>query len=178
METSATTKPVTHVGDATKDWDFFIGRWHTVNRRLVARLKGATEWETFESTAEAHFLPGGIVGNLDVYKPINWRPGMVGMTIRIYSPETKLWSIYWLDNKTGGLDANGVLQPPVVGKFTNGMGIFEGDDTLDGKPIRVRYIWSDITCDAAKWQQAMSPDGGKTWETNWIMQFTRVAGSC
>ena len=172
---STTDGQIANNQDATKDWDFFIGNWHTADKRLLARLKGSSEWETFEATVEAHFLPGGIVGNMDVYKPINWRPGMVGMTIRIFSPVSKLWSIYWLDNKTGGLDANGILQPPVVGKFVNGVGIFEGDDTLDGKPIRVRYTWSDITANSAKWEQAMSPDAGKTWETNWTMQHTRVS---
>jgi hypothetical protein len=29
---------------------------------------------------------------------------------------------------------------------------------------------------AGRWEQAFSADGGKTWETNWIMQFTRDGG--
>jgi hypothetical protein len=29
--------------------------------------------------------------------------------------------------------------------------------------------------DAARWEQAFSDDGGATWETNWTMDFARVA---
>ncbi len=43
----------------------------------------------------------------------------------------------------------------------------------DGKKAIV-CCWSDITPTLARWEQAFSPDGGKSWETNWIMEFTRV----
>jgi hypothetical protein len=97
------------------------------------------------------------------------------MSLRLFSPQTGSWSIYWLDNQTGGLDANGLLLNPVVGQFENGIGIFEGDDVLDGRPIRVRYTWCDIGPDSARWEQAMSADGGRHWETNWRMLFRRMA---
>ena len=62
----------------------------------------------------------------------------------------------------------------MLGRFVGGVGTFYNDDTLRGKPIKVRFIWSNITRNAAHWEQAYSPDGGKTWETNWISDFTRV----
>jgi hypothetical protein len=65
------------------------------------------------------------------------------------------------------------LDPPVVGAFRNGSGTFFAKDTFNGQPIVVRYIWSDITANSAKWQQAFSDDSGKSWETNWIMEFHR-----
>lgn len=42
--------------------------------------------------------------------------------------------------------------------------------------MRVRYTWSGITADSARWEQAYSVDGEQTWETNWIMEFTRRPG--
>jgi len=63
--------------------------------------------------------------------------------------ETRSWSIWWLDSRhPHELDA------PVVGAFRNGVGTFLANDTLNGRPIVVRYIWSDITPNSAKWQQA------------------------
>ena len=59
----------------------------------------------------------------------------------------------------------------MVGRFENGRGEFFGDDTFGGKPILVRYIWSEITRTSARWEQAFSTDRGATWETNWIMSF-------
>ena len=157
------------------DFDFWIGKWRIANRRLVKRLAGSTEWETFEAIGEAHKLPGGI-GNYDDFVAEAWRPGFVGMSFRVFNPVTNKWSIYWLDNQTGGVDPKtGQLNVPVVGGFENDVGIFTCNDTFDGKPIAVEYRWSNITPTSARWEQAFSPDGGKTWETNWVMEMTRVS---
>ena len=62
----------------------------------------------------------------------------------------------------------------MAGTFENGVGTFTGPDTLRGQPIIVRYRWSDITANSARWEQAFSPDDGASWEVNWIMHFTRA----
>ena len=64
--------------------------------------------------------------------------------------------------------------PPQVGRINGNRGEFYGDDVLGGRPIRVVYIWSEITPTSARWEQAFSPDTGETWETNWIMESTRI----
>jgi hypothetical protein len=148
------------------DFDFWPGRWRVRNERLVKRLQGCTEWETFESAVEARFLPGGL-GNVDEYRTEHW-PGFVGMSFRFYDPRARQWSIYWASNQKG------VLDPPVIGSFSNGVGIFEGRDVLDGRPIVVRFTWSGITKTGARWEQDFSPDEGRTWERNWIMAMSRV----
>jgi hypothetical protein len=62
----------------------------------------------------------------------------------------------------------------VKGRFAHGVGTFYADDKLRGRPIKVRFTWSHMTPTAAHWEQAFSPDGGKTWETNWITDFKRI----
>lgn len=69
--------------------------------------------------------------------------------------------LYWLDNTNAGLDSDGRLMPPVVGKFENGIGLFEYDDDLDRKPIRVRYTWFDTDTETPRWEQVMSADKAK-----------------
>jgi hypothetical protein len=149
-----------------RDFDFFIGRWRTRNRRLVGRLEGSTTWEEFESLSEAWPVLGGL-GNMDTFEAPDWRPGFMGMTLRIFNSRTRQWSIYWVDN------ASSELQPPVVGGFDGDVGIFEGPDTLRGQPISVRFTWTRINDREARWEQAFSADAGASWETNWTMELAR-----
>jgi hypothetical protein len=158
------------------DFDFLVGTWSTKQRRLKQRLRHSDEWETFDATVTMHKLPGG-TANFDTTTAPVWRPGWTGMTLRIFNMATNLWSIFWFTSDGGGLDAKtGQLEPPVVGRFDGDEGVFEGDDTFDGRPIRVRFVWTRLGADAARWQQSFSPDGGQTWEINWTMEFARVAG--
>src|SRR5262249_21550534 len=120
----------------------------------------------FEARGRAWRLPGGL-GNMDEFVTDHW-PGFVGMSLRLYDPRTRQWSIYWVSNQKG------VLEPPVVGSFSGDVGIFEGRDELDGRPIVVRFAWSEITGPAVRWEQAFSPDAGRTGETNWIMVMPRL----
>ena len=89
------------------------------------------------------------------------------MSFRFFDPETRRWSIYWADSRR-----RGVLDPPVFGGFSGDVGVFEGDDTFEGRPILVRFTWSGVDTPTPRWEQAFSDDGGTTWETNWIMDFT------
>jgi hypothetical protein len=151
-------------------FDFLMGRWSVRNRRLVERLAGSDEWDEFESKAAARLLPAGL-GNEDVFCTEH-DGGFVGMSFRFFDPEAERWSIYWADTRRPGL-----LDPPVIGGFDGDVGIFEGDDTFEGRPIRVRFTWSGVTTPTPRWEQAFSDDGGDTWETNWIMEFSRNGGT-
>jgi hypothetical protein len=153
--------------NVSHDFDFLFGRWQIENERLLKRLQHCTQWEQFDALGEAKPILGGI-GNLDDFVPKTWNSGFIGMTLRLFNPSTNQWSIYWMSNQTG------TLEPPVVGSFQDGIGIFEGDDTFEGRPIQVRFIWSELTTNTALWEQAFSDDAGKTWEKNWIMRFKRI----
>ena len=158
------------VRDGSHDFDFIYGKWRMPNHRLKKRLAGSHDWADFVRCDEGRPLPGGI-GNTDYWRANYWKD-FVGVTFRTYDSKTGLWRIYWVDNKFSG----GVIQPPVVGKFDNNVGIFEGSDTSDGVPVIVRYTWtvnpkgSQVV---AKWNQAFSADQGRTWETNWYNEFIR-----
>lgn len=155
------------------DFDFLTGDWIVQNQRLKQRFAGSNDWESFSARQTNQPLPAGI-GNYDDFVAADWRPDFVGMSLRVFNPVTQLWSIYWLDNQTGGLNPQGQLNPPVVGKFAAGIGTFTGDDVIDGRKVKVRYVWSNISTNAAHWEQAMSLDDGKSWEVNWKMALTRT----
>ena len=156
------------------DFDFLVGDWQTVQTRSTKPLQDDAPWETFNATIHMEKLPGNM-GNVDSMVAPAWRPNWTGVAIRIFNGETGLWSIYWLAGKAAGIDsATGQLMVPVVGKFANRIGIFESDEVIEGKKLRVRFTWTHVDADHVKWQQAFSFDGGKTWTVNWRMEGTRV----
>ncbi|HSX92258.1 MAG TPA: NIPSNAP family protein [Hydrogenophaga sp.] len=172
MNTPATPSTAAH------DFDFLVGHWTTRQRRLKHRLQGSDDWESFDATTTNQHLPGGVI-NFDTLVAPHWRPGWVGMSVRVFNPATNLWSIYWVTNEGGGIDpATGHLDAPVVGRFHGDEGVFEGEDVFEGRAIRVRFHWQRLGADRARWQQAFSDDGGQSWEVNWVMAFERVAAPC
>jgi hypothetical protein len=154
--------------DGRRDFDFLHGRWRIHNRRLARRLQTCTDWEEFEATYECYPVIGGF-GNVDHFHATftDGKP-LEGMSVRIFDPASQRWSIYWADNRVCQ------LLPPVVGRIVNGSGDFYGDDVCNGTPVRVVYHWSVTTPTSARWEQEFSADGGATWESNWIMEMTRV----
>jgi hypothetical protein len=148
-------------------FDFFHGRWRVQHRRLAERLVGSTSWLEFTGTCDVAPLLDG-AANID--DNVLDLPGGAyrAATLRAYDPATDAWSIWWLDGRTPTH-----LDPPLVGRFVDGIGTFFADDALAGRPIRVRFTWTATEPDRPRWEQAFSTDGGSTWETNWRMSFTR-----
>ncbi|MFC4947701.1 hypothetical protein [Pseudonocardia sp. GCM10023141] len=150
----------------TSDFDFLTGTFDVVHRRLVAPLTGSTEWEEHAGTCTARTAFDGAVSIDEMQFPTR---GHFGMSVRLFDPVAREWSVYWVDSRTG------TLQPPVRGRWEDGACEFVGADEHDGRPILAAYRWSAVTATTAHWEQGFSVDGGVTWETNWTMEFTRRA---
>lgn len=123
---------------SSHDFDFFEGKWKLHNRKLKSRLDHYTGWTEFESTQEMYRVLNGI-GNIDNFLATFDGQPFEGMTIRLFNPTTKLWSIYWADSNEGKLD------PPVLGSFENNVGHFITKDTFNGKNILVIFRWMQGT---------------------------------
>lgn len=163
---AAPDRPATR--DGSHDFDFFHGRWLVHNRRLQQRLAGSHAWVSFDAKDDVTVLPGGM-GAQEHYRTNHW-PGYQAMGLQMYDKAAHRWALYWADNR----NTPGRLQSPVFGVFTPAGGHFEADDTFNGRPIRVRVLWTHTDSNHAHWEQAFSPDGGATWETNWTMDFVRL----
>lgn len=154
--------------NAPCDFDFFLGSWQVKHRRLKSRLDGCTAWEEFSGACVVRPLLGG-AGNVDD-NIVNLPAGTYrAATLRTYNQAAGTWSIWWLDGRSPG-----TIDVPVVGKFVAGVGTFLANDTLDGRPIVVRFLWTQPQPEHPHWEQAFSADGGQTWETNWTMDFIRA----
>ena len=146
------------------DFDFIAGNWKMTNWRLKERGAGKRDWERVPSTMRAWVLLGGVT-NVD--ETVFFTKGWSGMTMRHYDVERRQWSIYWVNSR------DGKLQKPVRGGFDGDVGLFYGEDDDDGRPILAEYRWTRLGPSTARWEQAFSYDGGKTWEVNWVMAFER-----
>lgn len=146
------------------DFDFEFGKWHVHHR-----IKRDGRWTDFEGTCADRQLVDGSA-NIEEHTFFRTAGTTYGIAVRAYDARTGQWAIWWID----GRDPHGTLDPPVKGRFTNGTGEFYSDSTVDGRPVRTRFLWSRITSKSARWEQAMSSDLGKTWDTNWVMEFSRV----
>jgi hypothetical protein len=150
------------------DFDYFVGGWTTKQRRLKARGVGSSDWEEYPAVECLGLYLDGLATVDELYMPTKNR---AGLTLRTFDVEKHQWSIYWVSSSTGRLDP-----VPTVGGFEGNRGEFYADDHEDGRPIKVRYLWNKLDQDHARWEQAFSYDD-KTWETNWVADFTRADAS-
>lgn len=159
----------TNTFSAMHDFDFLLKPLNIRNRRRTNALYPDKEgvWEEFDAShTGAQYLDGKVI--IDHFEG-TFPDGEIrkGMTIRAYDENTRQWSLAWLDNR------NPPDFRPLVGSFTDGVGIFEQViEAPNGRPLHMRFTWDEVTADSARWRQAFSFDGGKTWDTNWIMEFS------
>lgn len=170
LDEKGNLKIIASATSSPSDFDFLVGQWKMHNRHLNKRLANRKDWTEFDSTDVNTKILGG-TADMDTYSTTQF-PGIEGklfegLTLRLFNPKTKLWSLYWIASNTG------TIEPPVVGSFENGVGHFFGKDTLNGKPIIVVFRWDARNKERPLWGQAFSSDNGKNWEWNFFNVSTR-----
>jgi hypothetical protein len=153
--------------DGQHDFDFAIGTWHTRLKRLVRPLTGSTTWVEYEGTTVVRKVWDGRANLAELTVDTPDGPLQV-LSLRLYNPQSRQWSLNSANSRTG------TLSVPTVGEFKNGRGEFYDQEVFDGRTILVRNVWTDITADSCRFEQSFSNDGGKTWELNWIAVDTRI----
>ncbi|HEX9965349.1 MAG TPA: hypothetical protein VGB04_10255 [Allosphingosinicella sp.] len=154
--------------DGAHDFDFEIGRWKTDLRRLKNPLTGSSEWISYRGTTTVTKVWGGKANlvELDVEGPAG---RLQALSLRLYNPDTREWSLNFANS------AGGTLGVPSVGAFRDGRGEFYNQETIGGRTVLVRFVISDITRDSVRFEQSFSADGGRSWEANWIAVDTRLS---
>ena len=149
------------------DFDFEIGAWKARVSRLDHPLTGSTRWLDYEGTSVVRKVWEGRanLGELEVRGPAGH---IEGLTLRLYNAAAGQWNITWANASEGALD-----RATMFGGFADGRGEFFGADSLNGRAIYVRFVFSNITPTSFRFEQAFSADGGKNWEVNWRAEFTR-----
>jgi hypothetical protein len=153
-------------GDGQHDFDFEFGSWRTHLKRLVHPLSGSNEWVEYDGISVVRKVWDGRanLGEVELDGP---KGHIEGLTLRLYHPQSHQWSLNFANSRGGSLTV------PSVGQFKDGRGEFIDQEDFEGRSILVRFVISDITSTSFHGEQAFSADNGKTWETNWITNFTR-----
>lgn len=151
------------------DFDFLYHDWHVHHRKLKTRLAGANDWFEFEGTSNTRPILGG-KGNIEdnvIHDPTS---GTYRATaLRSFDVENHVWRIWWLDQRFPAS-----IGAPVVGGFQGEKGLFITNEEWQGRAIKLRFIWLKDADGGPCWKQAFSSDGGQTWETNWVMNFSKL----
>ncbi len=155
-----------HPGDGQHDFDGEIGTWKTELKRLAKPLSGSSEWVEYSGSSEVRKVLDGRANLVELR--VKGPAGQIeGVSLRLYNPQTKQWSLNYAGVR------NGTMTQPVYGGFREGRGEFFGQDSLDGRMILVRFVITKNGNDSWRFEQAYSEDGGRTWETNWVAVDTR-----
>ena len=154
--------------DGQRDFDFELGSWKIHLKRLEHPLTGSSSWVEFDGISVTRKVWNGRA-ELEQFETDGAAGHIEGLTLRLYNPQSRQWSLYWANSKNGMVEL-----PACVGEFRNGRGEFIDQEPFNGRMILVRMVWSEITPTSAHSEQSFSDDGGKTWEVNWITDQTRV----
>ena len=155
------------VRDGQHDFDFELGSWKIHLKRRINPLTGSDKWIEFDGTSVTRKVWDGRA-QIEEFETDGAGGHIEGLTLRLYNPQSHQWSLSWANSK------NGTLVPAQVGEFKDGKGEFYAQDTLNGRMIIVRFIWSETNTNKPHFEQSFSDDGGKTWEVNWITDQRRV----
>jgi hypothetical protein len=154
--------------DGQHDFDWEIGTWKTQLRRLQQPLSGSTTWIEYEGMTVVRKVWDGRA-NLVELKADGPAGHFEGLSLRLYNPQARQWSLNFANLKSG------TLTTPSIGEFKDGRGEFYNQDTYNERAILVRFVITKVTADQYRFEQSFSDDGGKTWELNWVAVDTRIS---
>lgn len=158
--------PMPSLRDGAHDFDFEFGVRKVHIARRLHPLTGSNEWVEYDGISTVRKVWDGKanLGELEVKGPAG---EIEGISLRLYDPASRQWKVSWANAR------DGALTPPMIGGFDgNGRGEFYNEDTLGGRQIFARFIFTGTNRKNFRIEQAFSGDAGKTWEVNWIADFT------
>jgi hypothetical protein len=147
--------------DGERQFDFLEGRWDA-----VCRVPSENGWAEAPGTLTASRALDGTL-SVEHFEGIYHGGALKGLGLRAYNRDTREWEHTWADS----------LEPAHFhvwkGAFADGKIDLVAEWDEDGRRVRSRLTWSDITSDSAHWESSRSYDGGRTWELHWVIDLKR-----
>ena len=158
------------VQETPNDFDFHVGTWKLHTARLLKPLSGATQWTEADGTVVFKKIWDGSANLSEIHT--DYPTGAVDfLALRWYNPVARQWFLSF------ATAADGQLGTAMAGEFKDGRIDFYDQEPFHGKAILVRFsMWHGAKGQPMS-EQAFSADGGKTWETNFRTEYTRVSSN-
>jgi hypothetical protein len=136
---------------AERQLDFWLGEWDVTwdeggrgSNRVERILDGKVILENFDGGPSLPFR---------------------GMSVSVYNTRLEEWQQTWVDSEGNYWHFKG--------GFRDGQMVLATEDVIDGRPVSLRMVFSDIRSDELEWSWERSSDGGITWEVRWHLRYRR-----
>jgi hypothetical protein len=153
--------------DGAHDFDFNIGTWRTHIKAMRDPL-GSTAWGEMTGTVTVRKIWGG-KASMEEIEAGNQDTHFEGLTLFLYNPQSHQWSQTWVDSSDGAINKS------AIGEFKDGRGELVSQDTMHGRTVLIRDVWSDIQPNSHHFEESFSVDNGKTWQPDFIASLTRIS---
>jgi len=150
-----------------RQFDFWIGEWNVRNRQSPPANPGAW-YETGNATDRVYPVVHGCA-IIEHWRGTTFQGFVTGFSVRAWNADSGQWDLVLLwpspeQPRFGELH----------GAFSHGRGEFLARrGTPTGDTTITRFSFADITPTALRWQSENSNDGGASWSSTWIMEFSR-----
>jgi hypothetical protein len=138
-----------------KQFDFWLGDWDVASTadgtprgssHISKEMNGCVVWENWTSAGSPYF----------------------GKSYNTWNPNLKRWEQYWVDTSAGVMFFHGNLKDKVMDYWTD-------DVPQSGGGTLLRHLqFFNLGRDKVRQFSQGSSDGGKTWQTEYDLIYTRV----
>lgn len=154
--------------DGSHDMDFNFGTWHTAISRIPDPFGDPSRVVQMAGTVTVRPVWNG-KGELEEIEADGPKGHWEGANLFFYDPTAHQWIQTYVDSSEGRFD-----EPSGIGEYRNGNVEYYSSDTLRGRTVLDRAIWSDIKPDSHIYTESFSDDGGRTWHPAFIAHLTRI----
>jgi hypothetical protein len=145
-----------------RQFDFWIGEWDLISKQRASPTQD--KWMDGKATNSIRAILDGHVVQENFDGSALGQP-FKGMSVSVYNPQLKKWQQTWVDSQGAYLD--------LVGEFKDGKMVLGQEMVRNGKPVKLRMIFFNITKDRFDWNWESSRDEGKTWTILWKITYVR-----
>jgi hypothetical protein len=156
------------IRDESHAFDFNLGQWHTSIERIADPFAAPGSSIHLEGTVTVRPVWNGRA-YLEEIEADGPKGHWEGLTLFLYNPQSGQWSQNYANAAQGRFDSE-----PTIGGLRGSNIELYSQDTLNGRAILVRGLWSNIRPDSHDYEESYSDDGGRSWKRAFFAHLTRL----